>query len=181
MSYWFVKPPDYIELAGSDKIDSKAIYERFGYKCFKCSKDLSQDIHARSVQGSGNLDHTLPAKFLWPLTSQNATLLCQRHNGEKADKWPSEFYTDQEIKRLVMLMGITYDTMAGNPHYNPVAIEQLHDPEFVDSRLAKYAACMDEMIKVRNRILIATNFDFFGVSKTLSIAWTEKADKLLNI
>ena len=171
----------YMELAGGDKIDSKAIYERFRYKCFKCGEDLSQDIQTKSVQGGGNLDHTLPAKFLWPLTSHNATLLCKRHNGEKAEKWPSEFYTDQEIKRLVTLTGITYDTMVGNPHYNQDAIEKLHDPEFVDTLLAKYAAYMDEMIKVRNRILIATGFDLFGVSKTLSIVWTEKANKLLQI
>ena len=67
------------------------------------------------------------------------------------------------------------------PHYNPDAIEQLHDPVFVDTLLAKYAAYMDEMIVIRNRILNATGFDMFGVSKTLSKAWTEKADKRLKV
>ena len=171
----------YMELTGGDKIDSKAIYERFSYKCFKCGEDLSQDIQAKSVQRGGNLDHTLPAKFLWPLTNHNATLLCQRHNGEKAEKWPSEFYTDQEIKRLVTLTGISYDTMTGEPYYNPDAIERLHDPAFVDALLAKYAAYMDEMINIRNRILNATGFDMFGVSKTLSKAWTKRADKRLKV
>ena len=170
----------YMELTGGDKIDSKEIYERFGYRCFKCGEDLSQDIQAKSVQRGGNLDHTLPAKFLWPLNNHNATLLCQRHNGEKAEKWPSEFYTDQEIKRLVTLTGIPYGTMAGQPHYNPDAIERLHDPKFVDALLAKYAAYMEEMIMIRNRILTTTGFDIFSVSKTLSKAWVEEADKRLN-
>ena len=35
------------------------------------------------------------------------------------------------------------------------------------------------MINLRNLILNATNFDMFGVSKTLSKAWIEKADKRL--
>ena len=170
-----------MDLTESNKINSKEIYERFGYKCFKCGEDLSQDIQVKSVQRGGNLDHTLPAKFLWPFTNHNATLLCQRHNGEKAEKWPSEFYTDQEIKRLVTLTGISYDTMTGEPHYNPDAIERLHDPEFVDTLLAKYAASMDEMINIRNRILNATGFDMFGVSKTLSKAWTVKANTRLKV
>ena len=168
----------YMDLTDGDKIESKEIYDRFGYKCFKCGEDLSQDIQAKSVQ-RGNLDHTLPAKFLWPLTNHNATLLCQRHNGEKAEKWPSEFYTDQELKRLVGLTGIPYDKMVSVPYYNPDAIDRLHDPQLVDTLLAKYAAYMDEMIVIRNRILTATDFDMFSVSKTLSKTWIEGADTRL--
>ena len=170
----------YVDLTGGDKIDSKEIYRRFGYKCFKCGKDLSQDIQSKSVQRGGNLDHTLPAKFMWPLNSHNATLLCQRHNGEKAEKWPSEFYTDQELKRLVTLTGIPLNTMASEPHYNPDVINRLHDPEFVDTLLARYAAYMDEMIMIRNRILTITGFDMFSVSKTLSKTWVEEADRRLD-
>lgn len=169
----------YVELTSGEKIDSKEIYDRFSYKCFKCGKDLGQDIQGRSIKLGGNLDHTLPAKFLWPLTTENATLLCQRHNGEKAEKWPSEFYTDQEIKRLVTLTGIPYDTLAGKPHYNPEAIERLRDSNFVDALLVKYAAYMDEVITIRNRILLATNFDMFSVSKTLSRSWIEQANSQL--
>lgn len=167
----------YMELTGGDKIDSKHIYERFGYKCFKCGEDLSQDIQEKSVQRGGNLDHTLPAMYLWPLTNDNATLLCQRHNGEKAQKWPSEFYTDQELRRLVTLTGIPYETLTGQPHYNPDAIATLRDPEFVDALLAKYAAYMGEMITIRNRILEATGLDMFAASKSLSKSWIERADK----
>lgn len=167
----------YMELTGGGKIYSKEIYERFGYKCFKCNEDLGQDIQEKSVQRGGNLDHTLPAFYLWPLTNDNATLLCQRHNREKAQKWPSQFYTDQELRRLVTLTGIPYELLAGEPHYNPEAIEKLHDPELVDAMLAKYAAYMDEMINIRNRILDATSFDMFLVSKNLSKSWIERADQ----
>lgn len=170
----------YMDLTGGAKIDSKAVYGRFGYKCFKCGENLGQDIQVESVRQDGNLDHTLPAKFLWPLTSHNATLLCQKHNGEKAEKWPSEFYNEQELKRLVMLTGIPYETMVGQPFYNPEALQKLKDPEFVDKLLVKYAAYMSEMIMIRNRILTATKQDFFAVSKTLSDDWIEEANRHLN-
>ena len=166
----------HMELTGGAKIASKEIYERFSYKCFKCGEDLRQDIQVKSVRRGGNLDHTLPAKFLWPLMTQNATLLCQRHNGQKAEKWPSEFYTDEEIRRLVTLTGIPYATMTSEPHYNPDAINRLHDPEFVDALLTKFAANMDEVILVRNRILNATGFDMFDISETLSKTWIAEAD-----
>ena len=35
----------YMDLTGGGKIDSKRIYERFGYQCFKCGEGLDQDIH----------------------------------------------------------------------------------------------------------------------------------------
>lgn len=165
-----------MDLTGAARIDSKRIYERFRYRCFKCGHDVSHDIHARSDPHAGNLDHTLPAKFLWPMTTANATLLCQRHNAEKAEKWPSEFYTDQELKRLVTWTGIPYAALTATPHYNPAALDKLHDADFVDGLLIKYAAYMNEMITIRNRILIATGFDMFAVSRKLSQAWIDRAD-----
>ena len=170
----------YMDLAEAPKIDSRRIYKRFNYRCFKCGQDLSHDIQAQSATRGGNLDHTLPAKFLWPLTTENATLLCQGHNREKAEQWPSTFYTDQELKDLVMLTGITYATLTAAPHYNPVAIDKLNDPDFVDRLLAKYAAYMNEMITIRNRILTAEGFDMFAVSRNLSQTWIEKADQELH-
>ena len=168
----------YMDLTNGEKIESKAIYQRFGFKCFKCGQDLTQDFESKSIL-SGNLDHTLPAKFLWPLTSDNATLLCRRHNGEKAEKWPSQFYTDSELKRLVTLTGIPYNTLTSTPHYNPDAIERLREPEFIDNLLSKYAAYMDEIILVRNRILVATGLDMFSISETLSKSWIDRANEVL--
>ena len=42
------------------------------------------------------LHHTLPVKFLWTLTTDNATLLCKAHNAAKAEKWPGAYYEDAE-------------------------------------------------------------------------------------
>lgn len=162
----------YLDLSGSAKIESEDIYKRFGYCCFKCKKNL------RGVEAKERpLDHTLPAVFLWPLTTENATLLCRVHNGEKSGKWPSEYYSDDELKKLAVLTGVQYETLAAKPHYNPDALQHLKTPEKVDELLTKYAAYMPEIIKLRNRILEYENFDFFKHSTSISSAWVRQADQ----
>lgn len=169
----------YVELTGGGKIDSKQIYERFDYKCFKCGLDLSEDLENPTGRLGGNLDHTLPARFLWPLTTDNATLLCREHNGEKAEKWPGKFYTADELKRLVALTGISYERLSAEPFYNPDAVSKLKEAQFVDGLLAKYATYMDEMILIRNRILLVEGVDMFSVSKSISKTWITEADNAL--
>ena len=162
----------YLDLSASTRIYSEEIYKRFRYRCFKCNRDLRKaDTKERP------LDHTLPAVFLWPLTTENATLLCQEHNGEKSGKWPSAYYSGNELKALAILTGVEYETLAGPPHYNPEAIKRLKTAEQVDQLLAKYAAYMPEIIKLRNRILVHEGFDFFEFSTTISPAWVRKADQ----
>jgi hypothetical protein len=162
----------YVDITGSEKINSKAIRDRFENKCFKCECDLSDPR-------DGHLDHTLPVSYLWPLTTNNATLLCDRHNGEKSGKWPSQYYSAAELKRLALTTGIDHAILAGNPHVNPEALQHLKDPSFVDNMLAKYAHYMDEMIKVRNRIIKQSGFDFFSISKAISPDIVKKADQAL--
>ena len=162
----------YLNLSGSTEIKSEEIYKRFGYRCFKCKKDLRKvDVKERP------LDHTLPVVFLWTLTTENATLLCREHNSEKSGKWPSAYYLDSELKNLAVLTGIQYETLAGQPHYNPEAIEHLRTSERVDQLLTKYAAYMQEIIKLRNRVLEYEDFDFFQHSTTISPAWIRQADQ----
>ena len=139
----------YVELTGTGKIDSKAIYERYGHKCFMCGKDLSADLQSDATVRGGNLDH-LPAMYLWPLTTANATFLCKEHNAEKAEKWPSEFYNGLKLRELVVKTGIDYETLAGKPHYNPDALTRLRVSEFVETLLHKYAPYLDEIIRLRN-------------------------------
>jgi len=162
----------YLDLSGSTKIISKEIFERFGYRCFKCKTDLRTVTDEKERP----LDHTLPAVFLWPLTTENATLLCRAHNGEKSGKWPVEYYSDKELKELTIITGIPYETLTSKPHYNPYAIEQLKNTAVVDELLQKYAAYILEIIKLRNRILEYENFDFFEYSKTISPAWVRQAN-----
>ena len=163
----------YLDLSGSTKIKSEEIYKRFNYRCFKCKQNLRRVDDAKERP----LDHTLPAVFLWPLTTENATLLCREHNGEKSGKWPSEYYSEDELRALAVLTGIQYDTLAGQPHYNPEAIERLKTSEEVDQLLTKNAANMQEIIKLRNRILEYENFDFFQHATTISSAWIRQADQ----
>ena len=162
----------YLDLSASTRISSEEIYKRFGYRCFKCKRNLRKvDTKDRP------LDHTLPAVFLWPLTNENATLLCQEHNGEKSGKWPSAYYSDNKLKTLAILTGVEYEVLAGPPHYNPEAIQRLKVAEQVDQLLTKYAAYMPEIIKLRNRILEFEGFDFFESSKTISPAWVRQANQ----
>jgi hypothetical protein len=161
----------YVEITGPTKIDSAAIRARFGGRCFKCGCDLTDPLN-------GRLDHTLPVSHLWPLMTDNATLLCEKDNGTKSGKWPSEYYTAEELKRLAVLTGIAHELLAGPPQVNPGALAQLKRKEFVDQMLAKYARYIDEIIKLRNRILRQAGFDFFSVTESISPAIVRRADEL---
>lgn len=166
-----------LDVAGSPKINSKEIEERYGHKCFCCGKDLSEVTDKREKP----LDHTLPVYYLWPLSTENATLLCRTCNSNKSGTWPSEFYDDRQLRQLSIYTGFNYELLAGEPQYNPEALEALHNPEKVDELFVKYAAYMDELIKLRNRILKDTGFDFFSVSRTLSAFYIREANANYNV
>lgn len=160
------------------KLDIDKIYERFDCRCFRCGVDLSSDLVAEAAQRLGNLDHTLPVLYLWPLTTNNATLLCRSHNGEKAEKWPAVFYTDDQLRRLSALTGIEYRWMSGEPFFNPDAIEWLRNPEFVESLFKKFARYPNELLRLRNRILDKVGFDFLSSAARISPDWRNQADSL---
>ena len=162
----------YMDLSGGAKIDSKTVYERFNNRCFRCDEDLSVNVNRR------RLDHTLSVYYLWPLLTETATLLCAFHNGEKAESWPSEYYSPVELKRLAVITGIDYGLLSGPPTYNPEALQRLAQPDFVDSLLVKFSAYMEEMIKLRNRLLRETGTDFFKTSTTISKQWIDRADAI---
>lgn len=163
----------YLDLSGGVHIKAQEIFDRFEYRCFKCGKDL------RNIQDQRErpLDHTLPARYLWPLTTENATLLCRQHNGEKSDKWPAEYYTLEEQKRLAVITGLDFDLLHGLPQYNPDALSRLQQAEQVDDLLTRYAAYMPEIIKLRNRLLSETQVDLFQRSALISQTWVQKADE----
>lgn len=128
------------------------------------------------------LDHTLPVYYLWPLTTDNATLLCHECNGEKSGKWPSEFYKGKrkkKLKELAVLTGFDERVLEGKPFYNPDAIDALKDPDIVDDLLIRHARNMDNVIRLRNRILKDTGVDFFAVSSKISRRYVDHADSLL--
>ncbi|WP_404471351.1 hypothetical protein LG301_11785 [Vreelandella venusta] len=168
----------YTHFEDQTKMDMTAIYDRFGNRCFKCDVDLSDDLAAGVAKKEGNLDHTLPVYYLWPLTTNNATLLCREHNGAKAEKWPGIYYTDVEIRRLSALTGIEHRLMAGQPIFNPEAIQKLHDATFIESLFEKFSRHPQELLRLRNRILSKTGFDFLNVSLKISPDWKKQADDL---
>lgn len=167
----------YLELSGIGKLDTKEILKRFDNRCFKCGKNL-KEVKDESERP---FDHTLPAFYLCPLTTENATLLCKEHNGEKSGKWPSEYYSSSELKQLSVMTGYDYDLLAGPPKFNPEATKKLQDTIIVDDLLYRYGAYMDEIIKIRNRILSFTGLDFFEYSRTISDKWVRKANEQLKV
>ncbi len=158
-------------LGGSTRISQTMIRRRYDNKCFKCGKDVS-------AEGAAQFDHTLPVRYFWPMTTENATLLCAEHNGAKGASWPSEFYTDGELRTLALKTGISYDLLRGEPTVNPDALVRLRDGAVVDELVVKFAHYMDEVFLIRNRILDLTAFDFFESSANISQVWKDRANEL---
>jgi len=83
-----------------ESIDLHDLFDRFGHKCFKTKVPL--DINKRA---SWAVDHIMPSKYLYPLTRENAALLSRNANENKRDKWPSKFYTNNELIELAKITG----------------------------------------------------------------------------
>jgi hypothetical protein len=94
------------------------VWRRFSKRCFRCSCDLptSRDM---------NLDHTRPLALLWPLDS-TATALCGSCNSEKRDRAPVDFYSADELKKLVEITGISHDELT-DTRPNEEALQLLID------------------------------------------------------
>ena len=78
------------------------IWERFNKKCFRCKIPVSLD--------NFHLDHTRPLAYLYPL-DEHATCLCNKCNNEKHDKFPVDFYTNQQLKDLSEVCGLSYNEL----------------------------------------------------------------------
>ena len=74
------------------------IFEKFDKKCFKCKKFLSS-------RNEMSLDHTFPISMLWPLDIF-ATCLCESCNSSKGDKFPVDFYSEDELEALSKITNI---------------------------------------------------------------------------
>ena len=83
-----------------EKIDREDLFKRFGGKCFLTNTPL--DIHDTQ---SWHIDHILPSKYFYPLTKENACLLSAQANGNKRDKWPSQFYSAKQLVDLAAITG----------------------------------------------------------------------------
>lgn len=99
----------------NERLSFDDLFKRFGGKCFKTGKPL--DIKKRKTWA---IDHVLPSRWLYPLSIHNAALLSKEANDNKRDKWPSEFYTNNELKRLANIIGADLELMSSKkPIINP--------------------------------------------------------------
>jgi hypothetical protein len=78
------------------------VWDRFGRKCFYCEKPLA----LKEVQ----LDHTRPLAYLWPI-DEHATCLCAEHNNHKKDRFPVDFYTEDQLVKLSDITGMALDEL----------------------------------------------------------------------
>lgn len=164
-----------IEVAGTARVSRKAIEQKYGHKCFNCGTDLS----GVTTNKEKPIDHTLPVYYLWPATTNSGTLLCRTCNGNKTGKWPSDFYSDAKLHQLAVHTGFDYHLLAGEPQYNPDALARLRNPDDVDALLVKNAGHMEEVCRLRNRILTDTDIDFFKYATALSETWITYANSLI--
>jgi len=154
----------YVLLSGeTEKIDSRAVFDRFGGHCFHCGKPLI--YKARGVRDY-DLDHTLPAKLLWPLKTSSATLLCNDCNNAKHGQWPGDFYKEAgKLKSLSVLTGIPYELLNGPPQVNPEAVERIRAN--IDDFLTRWVAYPDEIKRIRTMIQEMTGIDVFEGAKVV--------------
>ena len=95
---------------------SDEIFDRFGGECFKCKKKFTK-------RSEMNMDHTRPLALLWPL-DETATALCKNCNSSKRDRFPNDFYSDDELKKLSDLTGIDLAELK-SPSANMTVVNQL--------------------------------------------------------
>ena len=84
---------------------SKYIWEKFGKQCFKCGID-SPPIALDDMA----LDHTMPLAYLYRL-DETATCLCNSHNSQKSDHFPVDYYSEDELKRLSEITGLSMEVL----------------------------------------------------------------------
>lgn len=108
----------------NEKINFQDLFDRFDSRCFKTGKAL--DINKRKTWA---IDHILPSRWLYPLTKENAALLSKEANDNKRDKWPSEFYTNNELKKLSKITGINLELISRK---TPIANQDIDVDAFVD-------------------------------------------------
>lgn len=142
-------------LAGEEKLDSETIFRRFSGRCFRCGKPLHRTGKGRKEY---QLDHTLPARLLWPLV-KGPTVLCKDCNNAKHEKWPAEVYSKPKLRELSVLTGIPYELLSGKPCLNPEAVKKLRAN--IDAFLRRWIKYPNEIKKVRKLVLDFEGVDIF--------------------
>lgn len=97
------------------------IWKKFEKKCFRCQdKTVALDEF--------QLDHTRPLAYLWPI-DEFATCLCAECNNQKKEKFPVDFYTEDELLRLSEITGLSLDKLKTKSLNQPELKRVLDDLE----------------------------------------------------
>lgn len=142
------------------KQSEQAVRKRFGHRCFNCNIELGPK--------EGEIDHTLPIRLLWP-QGVHQTLLCTTCNGQKREKWPSDYYTRdgkpdvEKLKKLSYLTGVPFEVLAGPQHLNPKAIDELL--ESVDEFITRTIKYPDEIRRIRRLVREMADIDIFDYAQ----------------
>ncbi|MDD2240037.1 MAG: hypothetical protein PHO14_06960 [Kiritimatiellae bacterium] len=123
---------DMLLVGENERIVIDDLFKRFGGKCFKTGKTLD-----KAKRKTWAIDHILPSRYLYPLTFRNAALLSKGANENKRDRWPSEFYTNNELIRLAKITGADLSLLASK---KPVINKDID-----------VNACVTRFLKVRER------------------------------
>jgi hypothetical protein len=153
------------EVSGETRVeDIPGLLDRFDHRCFNCKTALAD--HPGQDDGF-YMDHTLPVSWLWPLDF-GPTILCRTCNGEKGDRWPSEFYKDERtLRALAAKTGIPFELLSGRSSFYPEAIARIGEhPDELIERWVKYP---DKLKGLRTRILGATGEDVFAAADPASL------------
>jgi hypothetical protein len=118
------------------------IWEQFDRRCFVCDRELELD----DVQ----LDHTRPLAYLWPI-DEHATCLCAEHNNAKKEKFPVEFYNEEQLRRLSEISKLPYEELT-TKKLNEVELQRILDdlPAFaLDWEPRTFAATARKIAELR--------------------------------
>ncbi|GAI83126.1 unnamed protein product [marine sediment metagenome] len=81
----------------------------------------------------------------------------------KHGKWPSEVYTESQLKKLAVYTGIRYEVLASKPFINPEAVRWL--VENIDTFIERWIRYPGEIKRVRELVLEMTGEDIFKNAK----------------
>lgn len=128
------------------------VWKRFEKKCFNCGTPLT----LKKVQ----LDHTRPLAYLWPI-DEYATCLCSTCNNSKHDSFPVDFYSDDKLKSLSKITGLSYDDLV-KKDVNLVELKRIID------NIVYFSKNLDERTfkSIANKVLsVRNNIDLFKILK----------------
>lgn len=91
------------------------IWKKFDKKCFNCDTPLELS--------EVRLDHTRPLAYLWPI-DEFATCLCEACNNHKKERFPVDFYSEEQLRRLARITGLDFEILR-TKDVNNVALNEI--------------------------------------------------------